>query len=77
MVNITLAIPEDVKKEMENFPEINWSEIARAAIKKRITLLQEIRKITKDSELNEKDVIELGKSLKKGRFKKLKEQGLI
>ena len=35
MVNITLAIPDEIKKEMENFPEMNWSEIARKAIKEK------------------------------------------
>ena len=27
MTNITLSIPEELKKEMEKFPEINWSEV--------------------------------------------------
>ena len=33
MVNITLAMPEDLKKEMDKFPEINWSALVREAIK--------------------------------------------
>lgn len=63
MTNITLSIPQEVKKEMEKFPEINWSEIARAAIKRRIILLKELKELTKDSEVTEEDAIRLGREL--------------
>ncbi|NCN99320.1 hypothetical protein COU62_02220 [Candidatus Pacearchaeota archaeon CG10_big_fil_rev_8_21_14_0_10_35_219] len=65
MVNITLSVPEDIKKEMEKFPEINWSVIAREAIKRRIFLLRKFREFTKDSELTEEDTIRLGSELNK------------
>ena len=65
MVSMTLAIPDDLKKEMEKFPEINWSEIARIAIKKRLLLLKQIREFTKDSELTEEDAIRLGREINK------------
>lgn len=29
--NITISVPDDLAKEMETFPEINWSEVARQA----------------------------------------------
>jgi len=77
MVNITLSLPEDIKKEMEKFPEINWSVIAREAIKKRILLLATFSELIKDSKLTEEDAIKLGRELKKGRFKELKAKGLI
>lgn len=77
MVNITLAIPEDIKREMERFPEINWSVIAREAIKRRISMLRKFREFTKNSELTEEDAIELGRKLKKGRFEELKAKGLV
>ena len=65
MVNITLAVSEDIKKEMEKFPEINWSVIAREAIKRRIVMLRKFREFTKDSELTEEDTISLGRKLNK------------
>ena len=77
MVNITLSVSDDTKKEMGNFPEMNWSEIAREAIKKRIELLKKFREFTKDSKLTEEDAIELGRKLKKGRFERLKSKGLV
>ena len=65
MTNITLAVPEDIKKEMEKFPEINWSAIAREAIKKRIILLRKFREFTKNSEFTEEDAIRLGRDVNK------------
>ena len=70
MVNITLAVPEELKKEMDQFNEINWSAIAREAIKKRILLLKQIREFTKDSELTEEDAIRIGKEINKRVSKK-------
>jgi hypothetical protein len=32
MATVTLSIPDDVKKEMDEFPEIKWSEVFRKMI---------------------------------------------
>ena len=74
MVNITLSIPEDLKKEMEQFPEVNWSAIFREAIKKRIMLLKKIKEFTKDSELTEEDAIRIGREINKEAAKKYKKE---
>jgi len=71
MTNITLAVPEDIKKEMDKFPEINWSEIARASIIKRISFLKEMNKLLKDSEMTEEDAIRLGRKVNKAIARKL------
>jgi len=71
MANLTLSIPEEVKRKMEKFKEINWSEIARAAIKKRVILLEEMNELLKHSELTEEDTIKLGKTINKKVAKKL------
>ena len=65
MTNITLAISEEIKREMEKFPEINWSVIAREAIKKRIIVLRKFKEFTKDSEFTEEEAIDLGRELNK------------
>ncbi|MBS3076730.1 hypothetical protein J4233_00495 [Candidatus Pacearchaeota archaeon] len=74
MVNITLSIPEELKKEMEMFPEINWSVLFREAIKKRIMLLKKIKEFTKDSELTEEDAIRIGREINKEAAKKYKKE---
>ena len=73
MVNITLSVPEELKKEMEKFPEINWSVLFREMIKKRIMLLKHIREFTKDSEFTEEDAIKLGKEVNKALHKRYEE----
>jgi len=29
MVNVTISVPEELKRRMERFKHINWSEVAR------------------------------------------------
>ena len=38
MVSITLSVPEEMKHEMDTFQDINWSAVARQAIKKKVML---------------------------------------
>jgi hypothetical protein len=63
MANMTLSIPDGLKKEMENFPELNWSSIARSAIAQRIEMLKRFREFTKDSTVTQDDALTLGREL--------------
>ena len=71
MPNITLSVPEELKKKMDEFPEINWSEVARQAIRRRVELLHELDELTKDSRLTEEDAVQLGRNLRKGMAKRM------
>jgi hypothetical protein len=62
---ITLSIPEELKKQMEESREINWSEIARVAIKTKIAQLKILKAISAKSKLTEKDALELGRKINK------------
>lgn len=45
MVSITFSIPEETKKIIKAFPEINWTHLVRTAIEekaKRLSLKQEL-----------------------------------
>ncbi len=63
MVSITLSVSEDLKHEMDSFPEINWSAVAREAIKKRVIMLGKFREFTKDSEFTEEDALKFGRGV--------------
>ena len=65
MVSITLSVPDELKKEMEEFHDINWSAVARDAIKQKIELLRKFKAFTKESTFTEKDALELGKKVNK------------
>lgn len=41
MVNMTMAIPEQLHKAMKKYPEIKWSEVARQAIEKKTREIEE------------------------------------
>jgi hypothetical protein len=63
MANITLSIPEDLKKEMEKFPEINWSEVARDSIKKKIAQLTFLKGFRMDSDITPEEALKLGREV--------------
>ena len=66
LVNLTLAVPSDLKKQMDAFPIINWSEVARQAITEKLSELKMLKQITEKSKLTEKDALELGRKIRAG-----------
>lgn len=66
MVNMTLAIPDDLSEVMKKHNEIKWSEVARKAIAEKAKLLELMDKIVEKSKLTEKDALEIGVKIKKG-----------
>jgi hypothetical protein len=73
MPNVTIAVTDELKKEMEKMPEVNWSGVARKAIAQRIELLKKLDKLTASSTLTEEDTILLGRKVKAGMAKKFLE----
>ena len=65
MPTITLSVPEELKREMDESAEINWSEVARAAIREKVSQLRILKAIVAKSKLTEKDALELGRKLRK------------
>jgi len=63
MTNITLSIPEDLKKEMEKLPEINRSEVARDSIKKKIAQLSFLKGFRMDSDITVDEALKLGQEV--------------
>ncbi len=63
MVSITLAVPQELKTEMDRHPEMNWSEVARQAIRVRVLLLHRMDKLLSKSKLTRQDALELGKKV--------------
>lgn len=71
MVSITLSVPEELKGEMGKHPEMNWSEIARQAIREKLALLKKMDELLSKSRLTEKDALAIGKKVNKAIAKKL------
>ena len=74
MANLTLSIPNDLKEMMEKFPEINWSEVARDSIKKKIAQLNFLKGFRMDSEISPEDALNLGKEISELLLKRYKSE---
>ncbi len=44
MKRYTVAIPDDLKKEIDALPDINWTQVAKESLEKKIHLLEEFEK---------------------------------
>lgn len=72
MPNMTLAIPEELKKKMDRFKEINWSEVARQAIQEKTALLEKMNQMLSKSDLTESEVEKFSTQIKKSVLRKHK-----
>lgn len=80
MVSVTLAIPEEVKKRMERFTEINWSGFVRKAIIQKTEELTWNEKMLKELKKEEGITdwaVKLQRVGRRGRLEALKKKGLI
>jgi hypothetical protein len=59
MPTVTVNVDEDLKAQMDDHPEINWSEVVKNAFKEKIDNLEIMERLSSDSELTEEDVDEL------------------
>jgi hypothetical protein len=76
VATITLSIPDVLLKEMDVSKEINWSEVAREAIRIKINQLRMLRAITSRSQLSQEDALELGKQINESLHQRYKDLGL-
>ncbi len=74
MTNITLAIPDELKKQLQKHDEINWSAVIRRALQEHLRRLQLVEEIASKSKFTEADVKELADKINHSAAKKL---GLI
>lgn len=65
MSNMTLSIPDELREEMRKHPEINWSEIARQALRREIERLHVYDRLLSGSSLSEEDAVELGREIRR------------
>lgn len=72
MVSITLAVPQELKTEMDRHPEMNWSEVARQAIRERVQILHKMDKLLSASKLTEQDALDLGKKVNQALAKRFR-----
>ena len=74
MPNITLSVSEELKEEMDQSREINWSEVARTAIREKISQLKILKSIATKSKLTRTDALELGKKINESLHKRYRKE---
>ena len=78
MPNLTLSIPEDLKKQLEELPELNISESVRKFLSEKVNralLLKKLDKLLENSELTEEDCLRLGKEVNERVWQRHKKEG--
>src|SRR3989338_9228295 len=73
MGSMTLAVPEDLRKKMNKFSEMNWSAVARNALEEKVKDLEFIREFKAHSRMTEERAIELGREVRSGMEKKIRD----
>lgn len=57
MPNMTLSIPADLKARMDQFKEINWSEVARQAIFQKTLVMDRMNQLMSSSKISEPETV--------------------
>ena len=66
LVNMTLAVPEELHDIMKRHTEIKWSEVARQAMWDYVRKLELLDEIANRSSLSEQEALEIGEIIKRG-----------
>ena len=78
MPNLTLSLTEDIKKKMEDFPEVNWSALIKKYIESKVNRLvwkeQLLRQLDSEKDFEE-EALRIGDKIKQGAWERLKKEG--
>lgn len=73
MAELKVEISEDLKREIDRTSFIDWSKVARDAIREEASKLARLKAIASKSKITEKDTLELGRAINKGLHERYKE----
>ena len=74
MPTVTVSVDDDLKKQMNDHPEINWSEVARQSFRGKLDelgTLERLNQVLDDSQLTHEDVDELAELVNEGATERL------
>lgn len=63
MANVTLFVPDDLKKRMESRRDVKWSNAVRTAIEQKLDGFEEADRLASKSRLSEEDVRRLSEEV--------------
>lgn len=65
MPNMTLALPEELHRELRRHREVRWAEVARRAFVRELSRLHVYDRVLASSKLTEEDAIEIGRDIRR------------
>lgn len=77
-VNLTLSVPVELRKKMEQFPEVNWSALIRRLLEsqvQRLALKEQLLKQLESEREFDKEALSIGDEIKEAVWKKYKQEG--
>lgn len=71
MPNMTLAVPEELHREMRRHPEIKWAEVVRRALAREVDRLRVYDRLLSGSEMTEREAVLLGRRINRAASRRL------
>lgn len=65
MVNLTIAVPDELRDEMRRHRTVKWPEVVRNAIAAELERLHAFDKLLQGSRLTEDDAVDLGREARR------------
>ncbi len=72
MVTLSVSIPEELKQQILELDEVNWSAVARNAFEEKIKQMKLLKSIANKSKLTAKDAEEISKQINESMSKKFR-----
>lgn len=72
MATLSVAVPDDLRKKIQELEEVNWSAVARRAFEEKVRQVEMMKEITSKSKLTEKDAKEISKRINAEMSRKFK-----
>ncbi len=72
MGTLSVSVPDELKEQMVQLEEVNWSAVARKAFEEKITEIAFLRTLAKKSKLTERDAAEIADKINREMARKFK-----
>ncbi len=64
VANMTLSVPDGLRERMGRFPQLKWSEVARKAFEREVSVMEAVENALSGSSLAEEDAERIGHKVK-------------
>ena len=73
MPNLSVEVPEELMKTISEFPQVDWSAVARHAISEKAHQLAFLKYFASESDMTHEHALTLGEKVNEAVFKRYEE----